>query len=201
MLSDLGTVVLRRGSATDHAILGEAQVEFDVSQQDVVAQLDAFGTSIEFWAWPAGEPRPLQPLISVTDSLFNRIGGLGLTFSPATTQGSARFRWVQVADAPIAANAMLPGDADSNGVVDLEDFNRLKGSFGSDDPFADFNEDGVVDLADFGILKGNFGGVAAVPEPAGVMLASLSGLGLAAIWGSRKRSRSRIARATLPWTR
>lgn len=67
---------------------------------------------------------------------------------------------------------VLAGDTNGDGVVNLVDFNYLKNTFGSDDPFADFNKDGRVDLSDFAILKENFGAstAASVPEPSTTVL-------------------------------
>ncbi|MFW6146577.1 MAG: hypothetical protein ACOC7R_04510, partial [Planctomycetota bacterium] len=54
----------------------------------------------------------------------------------------------------------VPGDADGDGDVDLDDFVILKTTFGDDpltDNRADFDGDGDVDLDDFVILKSHFG--------------------------------------------
>ena len=52
-----------------------------------------------------------------------------------------------------------PGDANADGVVDLQDFVILRNNFGGPGTFydADFNGDGIVDLEDFVILRNNFG--------------------------------------------
>jgi hypothetical protein len=58
----------------------------------------------------------------------------------------------------------LPGDADFDGDVDLDDFARLKAHFGSVGATAaegDFSGDGRIDLNDFALLKSNFGRQAA----------------------------------------
>jgi len=58
----------------------------------------------------------------------------------------------------------LPGDADFDGDVDLDDFARLKAHFGSASATAaegDFNGDARIDLSDFALLKANFGQQAA----------------------------------------
>ena len=72
----------------------------------------------------------------------------------------------------------LPGDADGNGEVDLDDFAVLRNRFGSKTLDAsaggDFDQNGVVDLRDFGVLKTNFGSAAAVPEPSGALLAAVA---------------------------
>jgi len=87
--------------------------------------------------------------------------------------------------------AMLPGDANGDGTVDLADFGILRSEFGSSGAMlqADFNDDMTVDLADFGILRANFGSSAdlgtldawyasVVPEPATLALAGLAGVAL-----------------------
>jgi len=80
-------------------ILHSTQVDFDAKLEDVILQLDIIGNSITYWAWPADEPRPAQPLGSVVDdtltsgSLF--FAGAGDAF------GTTAFRYVHVATAAI----------------------------------------------------------------------------------------------------
>ncbi|MFW6146589.1 MAG: choice-of-anchor Q domain-containing protein [Planctomycetota bacterium] len=60
------------------------------------------------------------------------------------------------------AGAPLPGDADEDGDVDLDDFVLLKTNFGATGATwgqGDFDGDGDVDLDDFVLLKQNFGAV------------------------------------------
>ena len=77
---------------------------------------------------------------------------------------------------PVAKAVLTPGDANRDGIVDLQDFGLLKAHFGESGPHigwgqGDFNEDDSVDLQDFGLLKANFGaGDAAVPEPAATLV-------------------------------
>ncbi|MFW6153724.1 MAG: DUF4350 domain-containing protein [Planctomycetota bacterium] len=78
----------------------------------------------------------------------------------------------------------LPGDADLDGDVDLDDFVILKSNFGTVGALwseGDFNADWVVNLDDFVILKANFGATV-VPEPA-----ALAVLALGAMLGPRRR--------------
>lgn len=86
----------------------------------------------------------------------------------------------------------LPGDANSDGSVDLLDLDILGSNFGSTPAtFAqgDFNEDGTVDLLDLDILGSNFGAGTSttIPEPLSLgMVAALLVLSTAAT--SRSRS-------------
>ena len=94
------------------------------------------------------------------------------------------------------------GDANLDGAVNLQDFNRLAGHFGATSGAVwtdgDFNYDGSVDLTDFNLLAANFGQSAAgssvtpgdwsalasaVPEPDVAGLVVLSG----ALAGARRR--------------
>lgn len=77
---------------------------------------------------------------------------------------SFRYRAVdgQIASAPTKVTitiVALPGDADFDGDVDLNDFAVLKAHFAAAGGPADgdFNGDGQVDLNDFALLKANFG--------------------------------------------
>lgn len=85
------------------------------------------------------------------------------------------------------AAALLAGDANNDGVVDLLDLDILGTNFGaSPATFAqgDFNGDNVVDLLDLDILGTNFGAgsSAAVPEPTAMLL-----LGVVLIGGAATR--------------
>ncbi|MEL7237989.1 MAG: dockerin type I domain-containing protein, partial [Planctomycetota bacterium] len=59
-----------------------------------------------------------------------------------------------------ATEAVLTGDANFDGEVNLTDFLVLRSNFGNTDSLfadGDFDGDGSVDLADFLLLRGNFG--------------------------------------------
>ena len=51
---------------------------------------------------------------------------------------------------------VVVGDIDDDGDVDGEDLAKLLGSWGTDEPTADFNGDGVVDGQDLALLLGNW---------------------------------------------
>jgi hypothetical protein len=103
--------------------------------------------------------------------------GIGTRFGSATTHGIG---YAEAADvgtpAPIfgavdADTVLLRftryGDADLNGVVNLDDFNRLATNFGSSSGAVwsqgDFTYDGSVNLDDFNRLAANFGFAASGP--------------------------------------
>jgi hypothetical protein len=91
-----------------------------------------------------------------------------------------------------------PGDFNSDGIVDGDDFATWQANFPTasgamlDDGDAD--GDGDVDGADFVVWQTNFpfpvaasSGIAAVPEPCGLLLAGLAASGLATITTKRRR--------------
>ncbi len=76
----------------------------------------------------------------------------------------AAFMTESVDDTTLLVRLVRNGDANLDGTVNLNDFNRLAGSFGAtgalwDD--GDFNYDGNVNLEDFNLLAANFGQSAA----------------------------------------
>ena len=72
----------------------------------------------------------------------------------------ATFGGVTIDDNCMLLAPALAGDANLDGRVNLDDFNRLAGGFGqTNQPWhqGDFNYDGTVNLSDFNPLAGNFG--------------------------------------------
>ena len=68
------------------------------------------------------------------------------------------------------------GDANLDGVVNLDDFNQLATNFGTGDTWheGDFNYDGVVTLSDFNLLAANFGFAATGPDVSSADWAALA---------------------------
>lgn len=85
---------------------------------------------------------------NTTPGFLANAGTLALTGEPTVSQEMGLLR---------------AGDASNDNLVDIEDFNLLKSTFGMTpidpdyDPTADFSGDEVVDIADFNLLRGNFG--------------------------------------------
>jgi hypothetical protein len=87
----------------------------------------------------------------------------------------------------------IPGDTNNDGLVDITDINNVLNNFrlgelgGPPIPGDAFPFDGVVDLGDLNLVRNHFGtsaDTAAVPEPAGFVLATLALLAAeACAWG------------------
>ena len=45
-------------------------LDFDVSEQDVIMQVDVIGQQLDLWVWPANEQIPESPLVSTTDNVL-----------------------------------------------------------------------------------------------------------------------------------
>jgi hypothetical protein len=120
-------------------------------------------------------------------------GGLGIGYAEAGdlfTTFPANFSGQSVDATTLLIRFTRFGDANLDGTVNLQDFNRLAANFGTGDVWfeGDFNYDGAVTLQDFNLLAANFGLAApgptvtpddwaalatAVPEPVGAALAAV----------------------------
>ncbi|MBN2293627.1 MAG: PEP-CTERM sorting domain-containing protein [Pirellulales bacterium] len=90
-----------------------------------------------------------------------------------------------------SSKALLAGDFNLDGDVDVEDLGILAGNYGTTAAMAwtmgDATRDGAVDVSDLGVLAGNYGSTvnaAAVPEPATICLLGLGSLTLL-LWRRR----------------
>ncbi len=77
----------------------------------------------------------------------------------------------------------VPGDVNFDGVVDIFDINVVSAHWGESGPTGDANGDMMVDIFDVNLISAHWGqtngvgGAAAVPEPAGIVLATLAWVG------------------------
>jgi probable HAF family extracellular repeat protein len=121
--------------------------------------------------------RGMRPLLDVLVNDYG-LGGAATTLSgrPLNVRGISDDGLTILGDNWIADlhGSFVPGDANFDGRVDLNDFGVLKANFASGKyrNQGDFDADGQVTLSDFGVLKANFGktSAVAVPEPSGLLL-------------------------------
>jgi len=76
-------------------------------------------------------------------------------------------------------HAPIPGDADRDGDVDLEDLFIVRNNYGGPGGWSegDFSGDGFVGLADLFDVRNNFtGSLTPIPEPAALSLLALGAL-------------------------
>ena len=103
------------------------------------------------------------------------------------------------------ASAALPGDADLDGIVDINDLTIVLANYnqtGMTWTHGEFTGDGTVDINDLTIVLANYNvtlgtggtGLAAVPEPPGVVLLASARFGLFA-WGTKRSHENTIANA------
>ncbi|MHC4983842.1 MAG: PEP-CTERM sorting domain-containing protein, partial [Planctomycetota bacterium] len=109
---------------------------------------------------------------TLTDvAFFNYVGKV---YGGVKGTGSGAFDDVHVA----TGVPSIPGDANKDGLVDVQDFTILKHNLGQAGGWGlgNFNGDAIVDTQDFTILKAHLGegGSAAVPEPATLGLLALA---------------------------
>jgi hypothetical protein len=93
-------------------VLHAQDVDFDPKLEDVILQMDIFGNEITYWAWPADEGRPAEPIGKIVDDVLASVsGGIYLWASSPGLSGSltgrAAFRYVRVADIAIPEPSSL----------------------------------------------------------------------------------------------
>jgi hypothetical protein len=81
--------------------LGGARTELRPLEEDVVLQVDVFGNSVSVFAWRPSEPKPDQPQLQAFSD-HRASGSIGIYYNPPDVgNGTATFRYVQVAVTPI----------------------------------------------------------------------------------------------------
>ena len=164
----------------------------DLTDNDVVIDYDA--------ASPVATLRSTLHAGGIVTSAVATDAAVG--FAEATdlfTAFPATFAGQTIDDTSVLLCVTRRGDANLDGAVNLQDFNRLAANFGATGSArwsqGDFNYDGNVNLIDFNLLAGNFGQTAggtlspedwstlaaAVPEPGGLIV------GLSVIASLRRR--------------
>ena len=152
---------------------GTTPVDFDITQQDVLLQIDAFGNQIKFWAWPVGTPMPTDPLFSVVDNAHD--SGTIAMFAGSEDGDQlpavAAFRYVLVADEHISE---ISADFDGDSDVDGNDFLAWQLGEVTNPPSAE-----VLALWEiqFGTTS-TLSAAASIPEPSTLLLGVMVAMGL-----------------------
>ncbi|MFO0900942.1 MAG: S8 family serine peptidase [Pirellulales bacterium] len=207
-LTDAGAInkypladAIGRGNYVSITLAWDRQVKLDDTDQDgaydVGESFSELGlTNLDLLLMPRGATSLSQAVASSLSTVDN----LEHIFFPVPTTGSYEI-WVRQVDAPLGGQSYalawwtgagqatvggLQGDANQDGLVNLNDFGPLKINFGNTGAQladGDFDLNGRVDLSDFGILKQSFGqrGAVAVPEPATLVLLVMGLVNLAAL--------------------
>lgn len=118
----------------------------------------------------------------------DRPAGLMLGYGENSALGLTNLEGVPLDDTSLIMVYALPGDANLDRRVNIDDFAVFSGGFNSQAnwPRGDFNYDGIVNIDDFGVLAANFNrvlpsealrGPGTVPEPstAGITVLALTG--------------------------
>ena len=127
-------------------ILRSATLPFDVDETELIIRVDAVGDQLKAWCWPADEPMPEEPQISLVDNVAPE-GPMGFYYS--TRGGEAIYRWVKVEslDVPIV-------DFNGDGTVNIKDLLKMIHCWGQDEPSVDLVRDGTIDDKDLEVLMG-----------------------------------------------
>jgi hypothetical protein len=125
-------------------VLRTAGLPFNVDEQEFIIRVDAVGDQIKCWCWPADEPMPDEPQITlvedvVPDGTFALYAG--------TQGGQAIYRWAEAVslEVPII-------DFNGDGKVDIKDLLKMIQYWNQDELSVDINGDGTVDEKDLEIL-------------------------------------------------
>ncbi|HUU17302.1 MAG TPA: LamG-like jellyroll fold domain-containing protein [Sedimentisphaerales bacterium] len=137
----------------DRGRLKSAVLPFNVDERELIIRVDAIGDQFKCWCWPADEPMPDEPQITlvedvVPDGTFALYAG--------TQGGQAIYRWAE------AVSVEAPSvDLNGDGKVDISDLLRLIESWWQDDPMCDIAPppfcDGIVDVLDLELLMSHWG--------------------------------------------
>jgi len=158
----------------------------------VSLEYDPLKISAQPWSmtWD-GEKKDLPKGPTTSYSPLLGIGGVGFGNYNADG-GQTRSVWMRDFKFEVIPNpaAAIAGDLNSDGFVGQDDLNLILGNWGQSvppgDPLADADNSGFIGQDDLNLVLGSWGQgsppeVAAVPEPASIVLFGLAGFGLVAM--------------------
>lgn len=114
-------------------VFADAPFEFDYTTEDTLIQFDVFDDHLQFWAWPAGETMPSEPLVSAVNDELSE-GGFYLWASvgdSGDSETTGMFRFVQVATQPIRPLSE-PSTGEEFAITIPANLESLEGDDGSD---------------------------------------------------------------------
>ena len=119
-----------------------------------------------FWdeshSWLVSDDGPTSDFINLALGAADWEDSNGVLFS---TAHPGKYFFLSSSGEEVMLNYLLPGDANLDRNVNLDDFALLRTNYGTGDTWAeaDFNGDHAVNLDDFAVLRNNYGAYA--PEP------------------------------------
>jgi hypothetical protein len=151
----------RGGTVED---LAGAVVDLDFQQSDAMIRLDIRGNALNFWAWPAGQTRPEEPLVSGVDNTLNVGSVFAWVASKDFSQSAPAdgvFRYIRVTNEPLAPQPVARtfelldnfDDGNDDGWV-REDYTT-----GSEGPGVFDATNGAYELATTNVVTGQAGGL------------------------------------------
>jgi hypothetical protein len=175
-----GTARVKPGAAANDPAGTSVVPALFIARTNSQPRLDLTNNSLVVDYLPAG-PSPLSEVREDLQSGYagGAWNGAGIVSSIAPATGgtlgyaeasdvlgitggqTATFSGVNVDATSVLVMYTRPGDADFDGLVDFDDFVRLRDNFGKAPGVwgeGDFNHDGLVDFNDFQLLEVNFGG-------------------------------------------
>jgi hypothetical protein len=178
------------------SVNGKLQITGNLTQTATATFLTAWGSSDRSPAVAVGGAAELDGAIEYEFYSELQLGDSSRLLTAQSIVGnfqtgerlldSSRLLTTLVVESSVFAAVVLPGDANLDARVDLNDFGSLKAHFATGSALGegDFSGDNRVDLSDFGLLKANFGRsdgfdqnklrspqiTATVPEPASAWL-------------------------------
>lgn len=123
-------------------------------------------TSYRLWE-SDGTPAGTRQIANLGQALPSQLTAIGDSlYFGLHTESMGTEPWI------LQPESSLPGDVNSDGLVDLEDFAVLKDRFGTTSELGDLDGNGKVDLSDFGLLKQAFAAPGAVALSAAAIRAA-----------------------------